>query len=405
LGRIYIRKKELDKATGIFRALVELEPDDAAARQILASIYYSRDMADEALDEINKAIAIDPKNGDLYLAKAAIHEKTDDLPETLLAYKEAVEVFQEGKKTLPEKVSEAVARYQLGRFYLRTGLLFDALQEFKKTLELWPDSPDAHIELARTYYFLGLNDRAISVILDSPLNPILWGPLPYEDDRISKKDKMDICDILGRAFLRKEDYINSLKYFNMARTLGAKYNPSLVDYIHELAKISWKDVKERYKAGDQVEGTVKTVTNYGVIIELEENVDGLVSVSDVSWTKRVKHPGDIFKEGKKTEAVVLDVDEEKSKITLGIKQLSLDPWNEMKERYAPGTVHSGRITEITDLGVYVELEKELEGFLHRSKMKLEPSKSLKDSYRIGDALEVEVINIDDIKRRITLEQK
>ncbi len=167
----------------------------------------------------------------------------------------------------------------------------------------------------------------------------------------------------------------------------------------------WEGVEEKYKVSDKIKGTVSALTDYGAFIELEEGIEGLVHVSDLSWTKRVNHPKEALNKGDKIEAVILNVDEQNRRIALGVKQLVDDPWEEISKRYESGTKCEGTITNITNFGVFVELEKDLEGLLHVSEIELAPNQRMEDLYKIGDNIKVKVIHIDGVQKKIALSQK
>src|SRR5207249_1429183 len=131
----------------------------------------------------------------------------------------------------------------------------------------------------------------------------------------------------------------------------------------------WMRVAEKYPPNTVVTGKVRNLTNYGAFVEIEEGIDGLLHVSDLSWTKKVSHPSEILKKGEEISCVVLTVDQEKQRIALGLKQLVEDPWlRAVPERYIPGMIVRGKVTKITNFGVFVELEQDLEGLLHVSEL-------------------------------------
>jgi small subunit ribosomal protein S1 len=175
--------------------------------------------------------------------------------------------------------------------------------------------------------------------------------------------------------------------------------------IKQLEGDPWKGVEERFKTGDKIKGTVNALTDYGAFIELEKGVEGLVHVSDLSWTKRITHPKEILKKDEEIEAIILNVDEQNKRIALGIKQLTPDPWDEITKKYEVGTVCEGTATNITNFGVFVEVEKDLEGLLHISEIDLEPSQRIEDLFKVGDSIKVKVIHIDGIQKKIALTRK
>jgi small subunit ribosomal protein S1 len=165
----------------------------------------------------------------------------------------------------------------------------------------------------------------------------------------------------------------------------------------------WDLVEEKYPPGTIVEGKVRNLTNYGAFVELEEGIDGLLHISDMSWTKKVTHPSELLKEGDGIKAAVLAVDREKKRISLGMKQLAEDPWKtEIAERYRVGDVVVGTVTKITNFGVFVELESNLEGLLHVSELSTKKVTSPEDVVQVGDEVEVTILKVDPEERKIGL---
>ncbi|MEB2284022.1 MAG: 30S ribosomal protein S1 [Polyangiaceae bacterium UTPRO1] len=164
----------------------------------------------------------------------------------------------------------------------------------------------------------------------------------------------------------------------------------------------WEMVKINHPVGSRIQGKVKSVTDFGVFVGVDEGIDGLVHVSDLHWTKKVKHPSEIFKKGDDVEAVVLAIDVANERISLGIKQLQEDPWNAMPTRYPVGSKVKGVVTSVTDFGVFVELEEGLEGLIHVSQLSTERIDKPSQLFTVGDAVEAEVTNVDPRERRIGL---
>ena len=168
----------------------------------------------------------------------------------------------------------------------------------------------------------------------------------------------------------------------------------------------WTTVAQKYPMGTVVEGTVRNLTNYGAFVEIEEGIDGLLHVSDMSWTKKVSHPSEVVKKGDQLRCVVLTVDQEKMRIGLGLKQMTEDPWlRAVPERYQPGMVVRGKVTKITNFGVFVELEPELEGLLHVSELADHKVENPQDEVQIGQELDVKILRVDTIERKIGLSKK
>jgi len=169
----------------------------------------------------------------------------------------------------------------------------------------------------------------------------------------------------------------------------------------------WDIVEERYPVGTKIVGQVKTVTDFGVFIGIDEGIDGLVHVSELSWTKKIKHPADVYKKGQEVEAIVLKIDKENERFSLGIKQLRPDPWEEAPQKYKPGQVVTGIITSLTDFGAFVELEEELEGLIHISELSTGEQKvgHPSDIVKGGDTVSVLILNVDPKERKIGLSIK
>ncbi|MDD5284957.1 MAG: 30S ribosomal protein S1 [Desulfuromonadaceae bacterium] len=175
--------------------------------------------------------------------------------------------------------------------------------------------------------------------------------------------------------------------------------------LKQVSENPWATIAEKYPAGTKIEGQIKNMTDFGMFIGIEDGIDGLVHVSDMSWTKRIKHPGDVFEKGQLVHAVVLKVDIENERLSLGIKQLEPDPWSLAPEKYRTGSIVTGKVTSLTDFGVFVELEEGIEGLIHVSELSREKVASAKEFAAIGDLLEAAVLSCDSKERRISLSIK
>jgi small subunit ribosomal protein S1 len=164
----------------------------------------------------------------------------------------------------------------------------------------------------------------------------------------------------------------------------------------------WTLIEEKYPVGTKVVGRVKTITDFGIFIGFEEGVDGLVHVSEMSWTKKIKHPGELYKKGQEIEAVVLNIDSKNERFSLGIKQLTPDPWKEVSRRYRRGEVVTGKVTNVTDFGAFVELEEGIEGLVHVSEISREKIERPSDVLKVGDTVSAIVLHIDPHERKIGL---
>ncbi|MGB8718360.1 MAG: 30S ribosomal protein S1, partial [Desulfobacterales bacterium] len=167
----------------------------------------------------------------------------------------------------------------------------------------------------------------------------------------------------------------------------------------------WDVINEKYPIGTTIEGKIKNITDFGLFVGIDEGIDGLIHISDISWTKRIKHPNEIYKKGDLVQAIVLDIDKENERFSLGIKQLQDDPWQTVAERYEVGKQITGTVTNVTDFGVFVELEEGIEGLVHVSEISKEKIKTPVGMYNVGDVITARVMNINSDDRRIGLSIK
>jgi len=167
----------------------------------------------------------------------------------------------------------------------------------------------------------------------------------------------------------------------------------------------WLYLEERYPIGTVIRGRIRNITEFGIFIHIEEGVDGLVHISDLSWTHKVKHPSEVFQKGDEVEAVVLHIDPENRRFSLGIKQMYEDPWNKIVNTYPKGSKVEGVVKKITDFGSFIEIEPGIDGLLHISEFSKKRIKSPKDVLKIGDRINVQIIDIDPKIRRMGLSIK
>lgn len=173
--------------------------------------------------------------------------------------------------------------------------------------------------------------------------------------------------------------------------------------MKQTAPNPWNMVEEKYPVGTRIEGKVKSLTDFGAFIGLEEGIDGLIHISDMSWTKHVKHPSELFKKGQKVEAVVLRLDKEKERLSLGFKQLTRDPWDdEIPSRYRVGDAVNGKVSKVADFGIFVELEGGVEGLIHISEAGLDHHVKLEEKYKLQDDVAAKIIKVDREERKIAL---
>jgi small subunit ribosomal protein S1 len=167
----------------------------------------------------------------------------------------------------------------------------------------------------------------------------------------------------------------------------------------------WDVISEKYPIGTTIEGKIKNITDFGLFIGIDEGIDGLVHISDISWTRRIKHPSELFKKGDVVQAIVLDIEKENERFSLGIKQLQDDPWASVAQRYEVGKEITGTVTNLTDFGIFVELEEGIEGLVHVSEISKEKIKTPTEKFKIGDVISARVMNINSDERRIGLSIK
>jgi small subunit ribosomal protein S1 len=175
--------------------------------------------------------------------------------------------------------------------------------------------------------------------------------------------------------------------------------------MKQAAPNPWDVISDKYPVGTTIEGKIKNITDFGLFIGIDEGIDGLVHISDISWTKRIKHPSEMFKKGDVIQAIVLEIDKAQERFSLGIKQLQADPWDTVAERYEVGKEITGTVTNVTDFGVFVELEEGIEGLVHVSEISKEKIKTPVGQFEVGQVLTAKVMNINSDERRIGLSIK
>ena len=173
--------------------------------------------------------------------------------------------------------------------------------------------------------------------------------------------------------------------------------------MKQTAPNPWDMVEGKYAIGTRIEGKVKSLTDFGAFVGLEEGIDGLIHISDMSWTKHIKHPSELFKKGQKVEAVVLRIDKEKERLSLGYKQLKNDPWDdEIPNRYVVGDVAVGKVSKVADFGIFVELDGGVEGLIHISEAGFDPQAKLEEKFKLQDEVTAKIIKVDREERKIAL---
>ena len=176
--------------------------------------------------------------------------------------------------------------------------------------------------------------------------------------------------------------------------------------IKQVEQNPWTNIEEKYQPGHTIKGRVRNLTNYGAFIEIDEGIDGLLHISDMSWSKKVAHPSEIIKKGEMIEVKILSVDKDKKRVSLGIKQLTGDPWKkEIPEKYHVGDIVKGKVAKMTDFGAFIDLSNGLEGLLHISEVSKEKIKKLESVLAIGQELDVKIVKIEPEARKIGLSLK
>ncbi|MFO7570949.1 MAG: 30S ribosomal protein S1 [Smithellaceae bacterium] len=219
----------------------------------------------------------------------------------------------------------------------------------------------------------------------------------------------------GLVHISEMYWTREIKHPSKVLNVGDTVNVVVLEVNAEAKRVSlslkqttanpWEKLKEKYPVGTVVNGHVRNITNFGVFIGVEEGIDGLVHVSDISWKHRVTHPSEYFKKGQEVEAVVLNIDVDNEKFSLGIKQIEKNPWDELPLKYAPGTVVSGKITNFTDFGIFVEIEEGIEGLVHISEISSKRVKTSGELYNVGDTVSAMVKSIDPKTKKIRLSIK
>ncbi len=173
--------------------------------------------------------------------------------------------------------------------------------------------------------------------------------------------------------------------------------------MKQTAPNPWDMIEGKYPIGTRIEGKVKSLTDFGAFVGLEEGIDGLIHISDMSWTKHIKHPSELFKKTQKVEAIVLRIDKEKERLSLGYKQLARDPWDEaIPSRYHIGDSVTGKVSKVADFGIFIELDGGVEGLIHVSESGLEPPAKLEEKFKLQDDVTAKIIKVDREERKIAL---
>jgi small subunit ribosomal protein S1 len=221
--------------------------------------------------------------------------------------------------------------------------------------------------------------------------------------------------IEGLIHVSEMSWTRKVRHPSKVVSVGEEVSAAVLDIKPDARRISlgmkqvapnpWDVISEKYPVGTTIEGKIKNITDFGIFIGIDEGIDGLVHISDISWTKRIKHPSELFKKGDVVQAIVLDIEKDNERFSLGIKQLLEDPWKSVAARYRVGAEITGTITNVTDFGIFVELEEGIEGLVHVSEISKEKIKTPVGKYNIGDPITARVMTINSDERRIGLSIK
>ncbi len=175
--------------------------------------------------------------------------------------------------------------------------------------------------------------------------------------------------------------------------------------LRQKTRNPWEVLAEKYPVGSRIKGKVRNMTSYGAFVEIENDIDGMIHVSDMSWTRKINNPNEVLKVGDEVEAVILDIDPQQQRISLGLKQTEVDPWANIEEIYKIGDVVKGKVTKITAFGAFIELSHKIDGLVHISQISKDRVEKVKDKLSLGQEIEARVIKIDKEERRIGLSIK
>ena len=175
--------------------------------------------------------------------------------------------------------------------------------------------------------------------------------------------------------------------------------------VRQLESNPWDELETKYPIGATVKGEVRNLTPYGAFLGMEEGIDGMIHVSDLSWTRKINHPSEVIKKGDEVEAIVLSIDKENQRVSLGVKQLDGDPWSEIGGSFKVGDLVKGSVAKIASFGAFVNLENDIDGLIHISQLSEDHVEKVKDVIKVGDEIEARVIKVDNVERRIGLSIK
>jgi small subunit ribosomal protein S1 len=218
--------------------------------------------------------------------------------------------------------------------------------------------------------------------------------------------------IEGLVHVSEMSWTKRVKHPSKVVSIGDEVEAVVLDVDERDRKISlgmkqieenpWTVIEERYPVGTRVSGQVRNITNFGIFVGLEEGIDGLVHVSDISWTEQVKHPSERFEKGDEVEAIVLKIDKENEKFSLGIKQLEPNPWEDILKKYTVGSEITGPVKSVTDFGVFVQLEEGIDGLVYSSELAPERIENPAEHFQEGQEVTALVVKVDANEQKISL---
>ena len=218
--------------------------------------------------------------------------------------------------------------------------------------------------------------------------------------------------IEGLIHVSEMSWTKRIKHPSKVLSVGDTAEAVVLDVDERERKISlgmkqiepnpWSVIEQTYPVGTRVRGTIRNITNFGIFVGLDEGIDGLVHVSDVSWTEQIKHPGEKFKKGDEVEAIVLKIDKENEKFSLGIKQLEPNPWDEILKRYPVGSEVTGTVTNLAEFGAFVKLEDGIEGLIYNSDLAAEKVENASEVVQPGQSVKALVVRVDPVEQKISL---
>jgi small subunit ribosomal protein S1 len=219
----------------------------------------------------------------------------------------------------------------------------------------------------------------------------------------------------GLIHVSEMSWSKKVKHPSKILTVGQEVECQVLGLDQEAHRISlglkqveqnpWSQLVEKYPIGSKIKGKVRNLTEFGAFVEVEEGIDGLIHISDLSWTKRIKHPSEILKKGDTVEAVVLNIDAENQRLSLGLKQLATDVWDEFFTHHKQGDIVEGRVVRLTNFGAFVELAEGVEGLVHISELDEKRIEKPEEAVKVGDAFAMKIIKVNEAEKKIGLSIK